>query len=126
MKSQPSIILKGTVLSLALASVACSSAPERPDQALTRAETSVELAEQNDAREFGPTPLQRAQDQLEQAQTAASDKDYEAALQLAERAELDAELALAQTNHQKAVLALLEIQESIETLRQEITRSQSG
>jgi septal ring factor EnvC (AmiA/AmiB activator) len=111
---------------LALATVACASAPDRPTQQLARAETGVEFAEENGAGEFGAAALERARDHLAEAQRAADDGDYEIALQAAEKAELDAELAAAQTNRYKAEEALAEIRRSIDVLRNEIERHRAS
>ena len=120
------IILNGSALLLALGCTACASSMERPEQQLASAETSIELAEQNDAREFAPAALERAQTQYKQAKTAAANEEYESAERLAKRAELDAELAMAETSNGKAMLALQELQESIQALRREIARNQSS
>jgi hypothetical protein len=126
MKSPNHAILNGTAIVLAFGCAACASAPDRPEAQLASAETSIEFAEENGAQEFGPAALERARTELERARQAAVNEEYQLALELAERAELDAELAAAQTNHEKAVVALLEIQQSISTLRREIARNQSS
>lgn len=126
MKIQRDLIVDCMAITLALSCTACASAPDIPERQMASAETSIEFAEQNDAREFGPAALERAKTQLDQAKIAVAHEEYKLALRLAERAELDAELALAQTNHEKAQLALQEIQESIQTLRREIARNQSS
>lgn len=126
MKSPNRLILGGTAVVAAFGCAACASNPNLAESQLARAETSVEFAEENGAREFGPAALERAQTELEMARAAAAEKEYETALRLAERAELDAELAAAQTHHEKAMIALLEIQQSIQTLRREIARNQSS
>jgi hypothetical protein len=126
MKSPNNLILSGTAIAVAFSCAACASSPGLAEPQLASAATSVEFAEENGAREFGPAALERAQTELEMARTAAAEKEYETALRLAERAELDAELAAAQTNHEKAVIALLEIQQSIQTLRREIARNQTS
>lgn len=126
MTSVTSITLKGTAIALAVSCVACASAPDVPEGQLARAQTSVEFAEQNDGQQFAPAALERARKQLDQAQTAVANEEFELALHLAERAELDAQLAMAETNHEKAVIALQEIEESIETLRREIARNQTS
>lgn len=120
------LIHNGAVLGLAMTCVACASSPEVPDRQLARAETSIEFAQENGAREHGPAALERAQNQLESARAAAAEQEYDRALRLAQRAELDAELAMAQTNHEKAALALFELREGIEELRREIARNQSS
>lgn len=126
MKPQLMTLGKIAITGLTLTCVACASSGQRPESELARAETTVELAEQNGAREFGPAALERAQDQLAKARVAAANEEYDRALKLAEKAELDAELALAQSNHEKALVALREIRESIEDLRREIARNQAS
>lgn len=117
----------GLTMVLALTGAACASAPEvKPERQLASAETSIEFAEENGAREYGAGALDRARSQLDQAEIAAANEEYDLALRLAERAELDAELAMAQTNHLKAEQALREIQESIRILRAEIARSRTS
>ncbi|MEJ8569140.1 DUF4398 domain-containing protein [Elongatibacter sediminis] len=108
---------------LLVTATGCAAAPDRPDKQLTRAETSIEFAEQNGAREFGSSALDRARQNLEMAYDYADQDEYRAALRAAEKAELDAELAAAQANTSKADEALAEIRESIETLRREIARN---
>jgi len=102
----------------------CASAPDRPERQLARAETSIEFAEQNGASEYGSTALDRARYHLEIAQNEADEGDHADALRHAEKAELDAELAAAQTSTGKASEALEEIRKSIETLRREIARNE--
>jgi hypothetical protein len=101
----------------------CASSPERPTQELIRAEKSIEIAEQSGAREYGRDALGRARDKQKNAEIAAERGDEEIALRLAREAEIDAELAVAQSNRGKAESSLAEIQNSIETLRQEIARA---
>lgn len=105
-----------------LTTAGCASAPDRPERQLARAETSVEFAAQNGAAEYGPAALERARQHLNAAQRQADDGDYEEALRSAEKAELDAELAAAQTNTRKAEEALDEINDSIATLRRELNQ----
>jgi tetratricopeptide (TPR) repeat protein len=100
--------------------------PHRPERQLARAETGIEFAEQSGAAEYGQAALGRARTELAMAWEFAEEGEYELALQAAERAELDAELAAAQTNRRKAEDALGEINASIETLRREIAREQTG
>lgn len=114
------MLVATTLLSLG----ACAASGTRPDVELARAQTSIDLAEESGAREFGLTALEHARNHLAEAQRAADDREYETALRLAHEAELDAELAAAQTDHQKSELALAEIKESIATLRREIARNE--
>ena len=104
----------------------CATQPDRPERQLVRAETSIEFAEQSGAGEYGTAALGRARAHLDAARDFANEGEYEYALQAAEKAELDAELAAARTNRHKAEDALEEINESIATLRREIAREQAG
>jgi hypothetical protein len=104
----------------------CAAQPDRPEGQLARAETSIEFAEENGASEYGAAALGRARTHLATARDFAGEGEYELALQAAEKAELDAELAAARTNRHKAEEALVEINESIATLRREIAREQAG
>lgn len=103
----------------------CAAQPDRPERQLARAETSIEFAEENGAGEYGTAALGRARAHLETARDFADEGEYALALQAAEKAELDAELAAARTNRYQAEEALAEINESIATLRREIAREQA-
>ncbi len=107
---------------IALMAAGCSSTPERPETQLARAETSVEFAEENGAREFGSAALDQAREHLRLARQEAQEGEYEDSLRLAEKASVDAELAAAQTQTGKAREALEEIRLSIETLRRELSQ----
>lgn len=110
--------------SLLLSISGCASSVPRPDSQIASAKTSIELAEQSGAREFGPTALERAKTKLSLAQEAAERDDNDTALRFASEAELDAELAAAHAGHFKAEEALAEIRDSIRTLRDEIARNE--
>jgi hypothetical protein len=68
--------------------------------------------------------LDRAQENLRLAQQSAEAGEYEKSLRFAQKAEIDAELAAAQSNTGKAREALEEIMESIATLRREIAQTE--
>ncbi|NND45003.1 MAG: DUF4398 domain-containing protein [Xanthomonadales bacterium] len=114
----------GCAAGLALALTGCASSADRPDAQMARAETSINLAQESGARQYGAIALTRAQEQLAQAETAAANGEYLVALRLAEQAELNAELAASQANRYKAEAALAEVNESISTLRREIERNE--
>ena len=103
----------------------CAASQERPDEQLASAKTSIDIAEESGAREFGMTALERARDKLSRAQKAAEREQYTLARALATEAQLDAELAASQANRHKAEEALAEINDSIETLRREIERNEA-
>lgn len=107
----------------AITLTACAGSHELLDEDLAAARTSIELAEENGAREHAFDALSRARDHLHAAEMALQRGDEEHASRLLTQAELDAELAVAQTNRKKTETALSEINESIEDLRRELHRN---
>jgi hypothetical protein len=115
------MITKLAFTAIALSAMAaCASNAPRPTEAMTRAETSIEQADQAGARRFDPGTLDTAKNELAQAKAAADKGDALAANNFAERAELDAELAAARGRSASAKKAAEEVHASIETLRAEI------
>jgi hypothetical protein len=84
----------GLVLGLMLAG--CASAPP-PTGLLDDAGQAVESARAAQADEYAPVELGRAEEQLAAARLAMDERDYAQARDLAEMAELDAELAKARS-----------------------------
>lgn len=123
------LILNGRAMLLMAVPVAalgaCASNPDRPFQELARAEASIEQAQASGAREYGAAELEAAQNKLVRARTAADDNDGMMAGRYAREAALDANLAIAITRNRQAELSVEELNRSIETLRQEISRNQS-
>lgn len=103
----------------------CATTPPLSTEALARAEQSVEQADQAGARRFDPGNLDAAKEKLDQARAAAKKGDQKLATQLAEQAELDAELAAARGRSASAKIAADELRASLEALRSESTRPQT-
>ena len=99
----------------------CATSSEKPTRALSRAESFIEVAADQGAQQYATVALERARDKLQQANRAADQGENELALRLATEAELDAQLATAQTNRLQAERSLREVQESIDTLRRKTT-----
>ena len=100
---------------------ACASVPPPTEQmAVSRA--AVTDAQGAGAYEFAPVEMRTANEKLTRATAAMNQKDYVTARRLAEQAEADARLAAATANSAKAQRALDEVQASIRTLQNEITR----
>lgn len=96
---------------------------------VARSQTSIQQAEQAGAGQAALQDLQTARDKLRQAQEALdkkSEKDDLRALHLAQQAELDAQYAAAKAQSSRQREAVQELQRSIESLRQEVSRRTSG
>jgi transposase-like protein len=118
--------MNGTLLTLSLGALCalsgCASPAPRPTEAMTRAESSVQQADQAGARRYDPGTLDASKDKLAQSKAAAERGDKRVAQELAEQAELDAELAAANARSENAQKAAAEVRASIETLRAEMAR----
>jgi hypothetical protein len=111
--------------SCAVAAIGCSSIPA-PTEQLTRAEAAVQRAEQTRDVESAALSLRRAQDALSSAQTAMHEGDYIQAQMQAERAQVDAELALSQADSTRAKRSADDLANTIDVMRQEIRRVAPG
>ena len=100
---------------------ACASTPI-PNEKMAVAKASVQRAEQAGAPEFAPVELAAARDKLARADKAAADRNVDAATQLAEQANADAQLAEATAVQARSHKAALEFDASMVALRQESNR----
>jgi hypothetical protein len=107
-----------TVVALA----ACTSNPVA-DEKIAVAKSSVQRAESSGAPEYAPVELATARDELARAEKKNADRDLQPATMLADRAIVDAELAEATAQQQRSHKAAMEFDASMQTLRQETTRS---
>jgi glutathione synthase/RimK-type ligase-like ATP-grasp enzyme len=114
------IVLGAAALALSLA--ACATNPV-PNERIAVAQSSLQRAEQSGAPELAPVEMATARDKLARAQKAAADHDAVPATDLAEQANIDAELAEATANEHRAQKAASEFDASMQALRQESMRS---
>jgi hypothetical protein len=111
------------MITVALSALAgCASTPKEPSAAVSRAEVSVDQADQAGARRYDPGTLDTSKEKLGQAKAAALKGNAMASDQLAEQAQLDAELAAATARAANAKKAADEVKASTATLRGEIAR----
>jgi hypothetical protein len=103
---------------LALGAAGCASTPI-PNEKVAVAQASVQRAEQAGAVEYAPVEMQAARDKLARAQKAIADHDAQPATQLAEQANVDAQLAEATAQQHRSHKAAQELDASLQTLRQE-------
>ena len=85
------LIVTGALCSLLSA---CASSP-RPNEELAKAHTLVEQAEKSQAQQYAAADLQRARDELRDAELANGKGKYDVARSDAESASVDADLASA-------------------------------
>jgi Domain of unknown function (DUF4398) len=100
----------------------CATEPQ-PNEELTRAQALVEHADKTDAQRYAAADLQRAHDELSNAQKANGERHYDEARRYAESAEVDADVATARAAASSAQQAAREVVQSNETLRQESNRN---
>jgi hypothetical protein len=100
---------------------ACASGPV-PLEQLAVAKASVERAEQAGATELAPVELTTARDKLQRAEQAAQNHQGQTATMLADQANVDAQLAEATARKHKSHQAEMELEASLQALRQEASR----
>jgi len=103
--------------------VLAACATTAPTEQLTRAETTVQRAEETRDIDSAALSLRKAQDELEEAKTAMQEEDYIEARRKAERAEVDAELALFEAERARADKAAKELANTIDAMQQEMNRN---
>lgn len=113
-----------TLAALPLTLVACASTPKY-DLQLAAAESAVSNANNTSTQSDASAELRIATDKLARAQEAARSRQPELALQLAQQAELDAQLAVLTARSVRAQRSAEESEEAARALRQEIERASS-
>jgi hypothetical protein len=112
------IICSSACAAVITALAACASGPV-PLEQLAVAKESVQRAEQAGATEAAPVELSTARDKLPRAEQAAQNHQGQVATRLADQANVDAQLAEATAREHKAHQAEMELQASLQALRQE-------
>jgi hypothetical protein len=99
----------------------------KPTAELTKAHTVVEQADKGGtAQRFAAADLQRAHDELENADRADGQRKYAEARAFAQRAEVDADVAVARVNAAELQKAAAEVDRANGSLRQESERNQGS
>lgn len=119
MKPLPLIRTSAAVLALTLGG--CASTPP-PSEQMAVAEAAVQRATTNSTRDNAASELRVATDKLAGARQAVTNKDYERAQQLAEQAEVDAQVAELHAQSERSRKAAQESQDAARALREEINR----
>lgn len=101
---------------------ACAANPVA-DEKIAVAKASLQRAEQAGAPQAAPLELTAARDKLSRAEKANTDHNLKPATELAEEANIDAQVAEATAQQQRSRKAATDFDASIEALRQESLRS---
>jgi hypothetical protein len=116
----PSLLFLILAAPMTSSAIAASVSRDTAELELTQAITAVQSAERDDALRYATTDLDEAHAMLDSAQRAADARDWTATATFAERAKVSGDLASARSRQHRAEAATAEIQESVDTLRQQI------
>ena len=121
------IILSTTGALLCAVAVGCASEGVKPSDELTKAHTVVEQADKGgNAQRYAAADLQRAHDELSDADRYDAQRKYNEARYFAQRAEVDADVAVARGNSGEAQKAAADVAQSNNTLQQETQRNDAS
>jgi hypothetical protein len=104
----------------------CATQGRQPTEEMTRARALIEQADKAGAQRYAAADLQRAHDELSNAERATSEKKYDDARRYAQSATADADVASARASAGEAQRAAHEVVQGNETLRQESDRGSSS
>jgi hypothetical protein len=110
----------GIIMLVAMFMGGCAGTP--PTEQMAIAKDAVNTAVSVGGNEFAPVQLRSAMDKMDAAEKAMAEEEYEQARQLAEQAQVDAQLAATAARAAKAQKAAHELEESNRTLQQEVER----
>ena len=120
-------VLSTTGALLCAVAVGCASEGVKPSDELTKAHTVVEQADKGgNAQRYAAADLQRAHDELSDADRYDAQKKYDEARYFAQRAEVDADVAVARGNSAEAQKAAADVAQSNNTLQQETQRNDAS
>jgi uncharacterized protein DUF4398 len=122
LRGKPDFKYAALFAAMVLSAAGCATTPV-PNEKIAVAKSAVQRAEQSGAPELAPVEMAAARDKLARAEKAAADHDAQPATQLAEQANADAQLAEAAAQEQHSRKAAMELDASLQALRQESQRS---
>ena len=118
------LLTAGTLVGLGISG--CATEGPKPTDELTKAHVVVDQADKSGtAQRYAAADLQRAHDELSDADRLSGQQKYDEARAQAQRAEVDADLALARGNSGEQRKAAEDVAKANDTLRQEITRKEA-
>jgi Domain of unknown function (DUF4398) len=102
----------------------CASQGPKPNDELTKAHTVIEQADKGgSAQRYAAADLQKAHDELSEADRLNSQGKYNEARAHAQRAEVDADVAVARGNGAEQQKAAQDVAKGNSTLREETNRT---
>jgi hypothetical protein len=102
--------------------VAAHAANPVADEKIAVAQASLQRAEESGAPQLAPVELEAARSKLARAQKAQLDRDLKVAADLADQANIDAQVAEASARAQHSHAAAVEFDASMQALRAEAMR----
>jgi hypothetical protein len=115
--------LAGAGIALSFIVTAAYASNPVPDETIAVAKAAVQRAEQSGAPQAAPVELASARDKLARAEKANADHRAKPAIALADQATIDAQVAEATAQKERAAKAAAEFDASMATLRQESNRT---
>jgi hypothetical protein len=115
----------GVALATAIFMSGCASTPPAvpaPTEQMAVSRAALNTASSAGGSEFAPVQLKSAMDKMDSAERAMGAKNYNQARQLAEQAQVDAQLATETARAGKAQKAANALRESDQVLRKELDR----
>jgi hypothetical protein len=120
------LISSGAAIALSLMVTAAYASSPVPDETIAVAKAAVDRAEQSGAPQSAPVELASARDKLARAEKANAERRPKPAIALADQARIDAQVAEATAQKERAAKAAAEFDASMATLRQESNRASSS
>jgi len=117
------VMVGGLALLLTLGPIGCST-PRKPAQEIEKAELAINTADVSPTPDVASLELRLAREKLERAKTALDEKEYDQARRLAEQAQVDAQLAEAKAESAAARESAVELEHTINSLRNEAERGE--
>lgn len=113
--------ISATVIACGLAG-GCATEGPPPSEEVTRARTMIEQADKAGVQRYAAADLQRAHDELSNAEQSNGEGKFDEARRYAESAAADADVATARASNGEAQKAAHEVAQGNETLQQESAR----
>jgi hypothetical protein len=115
-----------TIAAYTLAMAACAAEPRPPTEALQAADQAISSADKARVADSSSPELSEAREKITAAHAAVEKKQMVAGQRLAEQSRVDAELALARIEANKAKTVNAEMMKSNSSLNQEMQRNTGG